>query len=121
MDNLVAGFRASGLFPLDRTQVLKRLPSEEKISTPIFNDALVKILRENCGVGVERKSRLKRGAKVSFKYFAIKNSTNGILTFYYGFNGFMSILIWHFYCIIIATLLYIKPHYVKLHNGTLFS
>ena len=67
--NLVFGSRASGLWPLDRNQVLKRLPScndTSNINEFSFNESVLKVLKENCGTGavLQKDIRKKRGRKV---------------------------------------------------------
>ena len=65
--NLVSGFRASGLWPLDRNQVLKRLPScndTSNINEFSFNESVLKVLKENCGIGAPKRHAKKRGRKV---------------------------------------------------------
>ena len=73
--NLVSGFKATGLFPLDRSQVLKRLPQMKSsdVTQSIFNEAVMEVLHKNCGVGIKKKERMKRGAKVNFSTFTIFN------------------------------------------------
>ena len=58
--NSIAGFRATGICPLNSSEVLKRLPDENADSSfneSIFNDSILKVLQENCGVGVEHKQK----------------------------------------------------------------
>ena len=65
--NLVFGSRASGLWPLDRNQVLKRLPScndTSNINEFSFNESVLKVLKENCGTGAPKRHGKKRGRKV---------------------------------------------------------
>ena len=49
--NLVSGFRASGIYPLDRQQILKHLPSvitsEERVDSEIFSESVLQVLKEN--------------------------------------------------------------------------
>ena len=62
--NLVFGFRASGLWPLDRNQVLKRLPSCNdtfNINEFSFNESVLKVLKED---GAPERHGKKRGRKV---------------------------------------------------------
>ena len=68
--NLVSGFCASGIHPLDRQQVLKRLPSvitsTERVDSEIFSESAPQVLKENCGVGVEKKQiQKRRGRRVT--------------------------------------------------------
>ena len=63
----MSGFRASGLWPLDRNQVLKRLPScndTSNINEFSFNKSVLKVLKENCGIGALKRHAKKRGRKV---------------------------------------------------------
>ena len=56
--NLIAGFKATGICPLNSNEVLKRLPDESadnSFNESVFNDSVLKVLRENCGVGVKHK------------------------------------------------------------------
>ena len=63
----MSGFHASGLWPLDRNQVLKRLPScndTSNINEFSFNKSVLKVLKENCGIGAPKRHAKKRGRKV---------------------------------------------------------
>ena len=61
--NLIDGFKTTGICPLNSNEVLKRLPDENADNS--FNDSVLKVLRENCGVGVEHKRKQsKQGKKV---------------------------------------------------------
>ena len=65
--NLVSGFRASGSWPLDRNQVLKRLIScndTSNVNEFSFNKSVLKVLKENCGIGAPERCAKKRGRKV---------------------------------------------------------
>ena len=56
--NLVSWFKAAGIFPLDPYQVLKRFPNgsgDDSINESIFDDAVLNVLKENCGIGVPKK------------------------------------------------------------------
>ena len=68
-ENLVSGFGASGVYPLDRHQVLKRLPNlvtSDEIDNAVFNESVLQILKENCSVGIEKKRvQTKRGRKIT--------------------------------------------------------
>ena len=52
--NLLSGFRANEIYPLDRQQVLKRLSSvvtlEERVDCEILTESVLRILKENCRV-----------------------------------------------------------------------
>ena len=65
----MSGFRASGMYPLDRHQVLKRLPiwlTSDEIDNAVFNESVLQISKENCGVGIEKKRvQTKRGRKIT--------------------------------------------------------
>ena len=65
----MSGFRASGMYPLDKHQVLKRLPillTSDEIDNAVFNESVLQILKENCGVGIEKKRvQTKRGRKIT--------------------------------------------------------
>ena len=65
--NIIAGFRTCGLIPIDRNQVLKKLPSIERISedadvSAVFNSTLVSLLEENRAPATAKQQ--KRGKKV---------------------------------------------------------
>ena len=61
--NIKSGFRTSGIVPLDRSQVLKKIPScditDVSVST-VFNSTLVSLLEENRSSANTKK----RGKKV---------------------------------------------------------
>ena len=67
--NLISGFRAAGIYPLDRNQVLKHIPTSysesAEVNAPLFNESVLSVLKENCGIGVEKvKNISKRGQKI---------------------------------------------------------
>ena len=65
--NLVSGFGTSGLWSWDRNQVLKRLPScndTSNVNEFFFNKLVLKVLKENCGVGSPKRCAKERGRKV---------------------------------------------------------
>ena len=67
--NLISGFRAAGIYPLDQNQVLKHLPTSnnesEEINSPLLNGSVLSILKENCGIGAEKVRHVsKRGQKI---------------------------------------------------------
>ena len=67
--NLVSEFSATEMYPLDQNHVLKHLPTSykesEKINSPMFNDSMVSVLRENCGISAEKVRHVsKRGQKI---------------------------------------------------------
>ena len=65
----MSGFQASCLYLLDRHQVLKHLPillTSDEIDNAVFNESVLQILKENCGVGIEKKcAQTKRGWKIT--------------------------------------------------------
>ena len=67
-DNLISGFRASGIYPVDRQNVLKRLPEHNKDTVgnnvaEIFNEAISGLLKKHCGYGEKKKNA--RGKKIT--------------------------------------------------------
>ena len=69
--HLISGFKGSGIYPIDRTQVLKRLrgqPASQILSGPVPNASLTEcvrtLLEDKCGPPA-KKSR-KRGTKVKY-------------------------------------------------------
>ena len=62
--NLVSGFRACGIVPLDASQVLKRIPTQnaDTSQTPLLSDSVMDLLERNCGG--DKAVRRKRGKKV---------------------------------------------------------
>ena len=70
--NLKSGFRGTGLFPLDRTQVLKRLPStpsnEEAGNgndSAALNESVMNFLQIHCGIGKPAENKKScRGRKI---------------------------------------------------------
>lgn len=67
-ENLIAGFRATGIWPLDRDEVLKRLPGTNQdiggtAVHEVFNDAVIDILQKHCGPSTSGVSRA-RGKKI---------------------------------------------------------
>ena len=81
--NVVSGFKVAGFYPLDSHQVLKRLPNEsgdDSINESIFNDAVLNILKENCGIGVPKKQvQVKRGKKVRYRQTCFRCIINYLL------------------------------------------
>ena len=67
-ENLVSGFGASGVYPLDRHQVLKRLPNlvtSDEIDNAVFNESVLQILKENCSVRIRKNvSKQKKIGKL---------------------------------------------------------
>ena len=70
-DTMVSGFRATGIYPIDRDQVLKRLPGVNKEPgddemLPVLNDSILDLLKENLGIGPNAPpKKKKRGQKLS--------------------------------------------------------
>ena len=67
--NLISGFRAAGIYPLDRNQVLKHIPTSysesAEVNAPLFNESVLSVLKENCGIDAEKvKNISKRGQKI---------------------------------------------------------
>ena len=62
--NLVSGFRSTGILPLDREAALKRLPdyTNNVDANASFNATLIELLKENRGSGKDEK--LERGKKI---------------------------------------------------------
>ena len=64
----MAGFRASGIHPLNRNEVLKRIPSSkqvEDINLQVLNYSVFQVLEDNCGVGRQTKSSNRKcGRKI---------------------------------------------------------
>ena len=68
--NIIAGFRATGLFPFDRTQVLKRIPGTSRDPggnaevNNVLNDSVMALLRLHCSVATPRRNPNRRGKKI---------------------------------------------------------
>ena len=65
--NLVSGVRASGTWPLDRNQVLKRLPScndTSNVNEFSLNESVLKVLKDNCKISAPKRCAKKRARKV---------------------------------------------------------
>ena len=70
-DSPSSGFAATGIFPFDRNEVLKRLPGANKDdggleTSAIVSDSVLDILKEYCGIGVEpneQQQKRQRGPK----------------------------------------------------------
>ena len=63
-DNHVSGFRATAIVPLERNEVLKRLPGMNdttNVNEFPFNQSVLEILKESCGVGQRKQEKRKRG------------------------------------------------------------
>ena len=64
--NLVSGFRACGIFPLDWHEILKQLPSAnatDDVNEFSFNQSVLEVLKTNCGITGERKRKQTKGGK----------------------------------------------------------
>ena len=58
-ENLVSGFRTSDMYLLDRHQLLKHLPNlltSDEIDNAVFNESVLQILKENCGVSESKRN-----------------------------------------------------------------
>ena len=69
--NLISGFRASGICPINRQEVLKRLPDAGQDpggagTNQALNDSVMEMLRSHCGLNqtTERRAPRRRGKKV---------------------------------------------------------
>ena len=66
--NLITGFRASGIHPINRNKVLKHIPSSnqaEDVNLQVLNDYVLQVLDKNSGLGKQTKSvNRKRGEKI---------------------------------------------------------
>lgn len=65
-ENISSGFRAAGIFPVDREMVLKRLPKSNRETgagvEEFFNEAITVMLKKHCGYGEKKKQT--RGKKI---------------------------------------------------------
>lgn len=65
--NLISGFRATGLFPCNPQEVLKRLPNaavqQEEVGR-LLDKSLIELLQEHRGVAKDPSTKRKRGKKV---------------------------------------------------------
>jgi len=60
-ENIKSGFKASGIHPVNREQVLKRLPHMNRDTgggtvNEVFNEAIQQMLVRHCGQGEKKKS-----------------------------------------------------------------
>ena len=68
--SLTSGFRATGIYPIDRDQVLKRLPGMDKDpggddTLEVLNESVLELLKDNLGIGPNAAPPKKsRGPKV---------------------------------------------------------
>ena len=68
--SLISGFRATGIYPIDRGQVLKRLPGMDKDpggdeAISVLNESVLELLKDNLGIGSNAAPPKKsRGPKV---------------------------------------------------------
>ena len=67
-ENIVSGFRATGIFPLDRQQALKRMPSQNRdiggeTVVSAFNESVAEILQQHCSN--QKTPSRTRGHKVT--------------------------------------------------------
>ena len=67
--NLISGFRACGIVPLDSSQVIQRLPGKTAVCSEttrkVLNESVVELLKTHLGVGPSCTPRPRRGNKVS--------------------------------------------------------
>ena len=59
-ENLLSGFRATGIVPLQRNEVLKKLPSTNNtpnVNAFSFNQSVLEVLKENAGVGQRKREK----------------------------------------------------------------
>ena len=66
-ENLVSGFRATGIVPLERNEILKRLPGTNdttNLQEFSFNQSVLDVLKENCGFGQKKREKRKRGKRI---------------------------------------------------------
>ena len=61
-NNLISGFRACGIIPIDRSMVLRKLPttSTEAISNQVLNDSVLELLRERNAPSTSRRKKRSR-------------------------------------------------------------
>ena len=66
-EHLSSGFKASGIYPMDNSQVLKRLPGFNKDpgdNATIFNDSVMELLKDHCA-RTPSTARKFRGRKIT--------------------------------------------------------
>ena len=66
-ENLVSGFRATSIVPLERNEVSKRLPGAHdttNVNEFSFNQSVLGVFKENCGVGQKKQEKRKRGKQI---------------------------------------------------------
>ena len=64
--NLVSGFRVCDIFPLDRHEILKQLPSAnatDDLNKFSFNQSVLEVLKTNCTITGERKRKQTKQRK----------------------------------------------------------
>lgn len=81
--NLISGFRATGLYPPDPNEVLKRIPDglipdDQDTIGRSLDASLVDLLREHRGVGSEANPKKKRGKKVQPGKNLARDEDNGV-------------------------------------------
>ena len=78
-DSLKSGFRTCGLYPLDRNEVLQKLPDYQNLNeleaNSTLNDSLIELLKEYCEGKEEEKK--KRGKKIPKKIANLKTVIPG--------------------------------------------
>ena len=79
-ENMKAGFRKAGIYPLNRNEVLSRLPSTEASATDEVSDSFIKHLEELRGNDVTEKRKKRKkidvvpGKSVSTEDIVLKTS-----------------------------------------------
>ena len=70
--HLKNGFRACGIYPIDRREVLKRLrggdiykTDKDDLNLTVFNESVMAMLQENCGQGAD-DNKVRRGRKITY-------------------------------------------------------
>lgn len=59
-ENLLSGFRTTDIAPLQRNEVLKKLPSTNNtpnVNALSFNQSVLEVLKENFGVGQRKREK----------------------------------------------------------------
>ena len=66
-ENLVSGFRATSIVPLERNEVSKRLPGAHdttNVNEFSFNQSVLGVFKENCGAGQKKQEKRKRQKQI---------------------------------------------------------
>ena len=69
-ENLISGFWGTGILPLNKDEILKRIgtfPDQlNESADQLLGESIVRVLQENLGIGKEEKSKSrKRGEKIT--------------------------------------------------------